>query len=255
MTLVWIYAAGDKMKPPESLAVSIKLAKRHVIGATNFVVIGTGTPIDDPDVEWIDQEKLTQEKFLEITGIKRTWAMKQRDQLFRLIRATELPQISDSFLRMYDDHFVLKPATVEALSVPMPDGDERKPGFEVKEGFQEIVRRTLIRLRRHKPKQTSFNFSYHPIVKYEKEKVRAMIEEFNMIDRIALPETIYCNRYYSRDQMGRYSSKVMRNIACEHDWPLEGESIPHYVCTFNRCAKRMFESRIKPYCQSIGLEV
>lgn len=245
-TAVWVYAR-DSHKPnqTEALALSLKMARQNIVGATNFVVIGDKPPVDW--VDWIDSPRKPP---------------KLHDSALKLTRACDDPSITETFVRLYDDHFILKPTTIEELAVPRHNGigsmeparqSIRKPKTKSipfpmpGRGYHEKKRETFRRIGAADP----LDYSYHPIVVFEKSKLKQTMLQFDLLNKPALIESLYLNQW--AENPTPVLSSFFRNISCINDWWFP-HSLPNIVCVYNKCVGKVLAEHLNFYAESIGVE-
>jgi hypothetical protein len=149
---VWVY----KKKGLDGLFHSIRLAEKFT-DANNTVICGT------LPAWWTGQH---------IPSQKSVYANKWQDSLIKLQRIIDSPLVTDNFLWMYCDTFILAPTTMKELATPkygeLPNGGSST--------WNATYQRTMTLLQERGA--TTHNFSTHYPVVYNKHLLQNVLDEF-----------------------------------------------------------------------------
>jgi len=177
---VWVY----RRKRYSGLRYSINSVKRN-LNAYNLAICGdvpeyfSGVRIDSP----VTTSKID-------------------DSLIKLQRIIDCKEVTDTFLWMYDDTFILSPMTMEELAIP-------RYGLSPETGsplWNEVYKRTqLLLLEQNLPTR---NYSTHYPVVYNKNKLQRVLDTYkppylvesiyyNVVAENPLP--LDCSFQFSRD--------------------------------------------------------
>ena len=159
---VWVY----KKKGMDGLYHSIRLAEKN-LDANNYVICG-----DEPN--WWTGQIIPS----------RSEGNKWTDSLVKLQRIIDSPLITDNFLWMYCDSFILQPMTMQELAVPrygeppqMGSTTWRETYFKTMQLLKEVNKPTL-------------NYSTHYPVVFNKHLLQDVLDNYKPNYLI---ETLYLN--------------------------------------------------------------
>lgn len=192
LTVVWVYwhrgATGDELR------YSMRSARRSLADASNFVLCG-----ENPG--WFDGDFIHCPRFSESKARQKYGSdkfTKWIDSIEKLRAICESPLVTENFLWLYDDTFIVKPTSIGELSRPkvrgvLHAGDLNAP---IRKSWRELRRRTAKDLvDRELPQH---NYSTHYPVVYNKTKLLATIEEFNVPKNPRLIESLYANHHFRK---------------------------------------------------------
>jgi hypothetical protein len=244
MSIVWVYwAAGAE---GDELRYSMRSAAENVVDAKNFVLCGDkpewyqGDFIDSPRFN----KKLAKRKY----GTSR-WA-KWVDSIVKLQKIVNSPAVTERFLWMYDDTFIVKKTTIEQLSVPRSGGRlySGDPDKQNRHAWRECQRRTFNALKNHG--LPSLNFSTHYPVVYEKSKLRETFERFRPIDCPRLIESLYLNQHGSNPR--KIGGEFQYNKKIDENWKVNSSAVVVNVGGFKPPVARVIGSMFSEPCHAEG---
>ena len=184
---VWVYWAAGAIG--EELRYSIRSAESNIDDLKNISICGdipswfTGHAIPSP--------KWTKRQNAEQFGTKR-WA-KVIDSIVKLKRIIDDPNVTDDFLWMYDDTFIVKPMEIADLLEPLASGHIRES--ERNRGkWRRVRERTAKAL--NDANLPTWNYSTHCPIVYNKQRLRETIETFRPDIRPRVIESLYCNHWH-----------------------------------------------------------
>ena len=222
-----VYQYWKNSKPPEMMRLSIESVKRNLLDIDRIVVVG-----DDPKVDGIDYvscPRITGGEFRRRFGCEMRSSVRMVDQIVKLLRIIDCDKISDPFLRLYDDHFFLRPVSASEFITPRYRGRIDANEARLK-GWQETRRQTFWRLKQLG--LPSYDYSTHAPQVFEKCKIKTLIEEMDLLNRPGLFESLYHNRF--RDGSHKITNRLLfRYVTCtsDIDWNTEKAAC---VCVQNK---------------------
>lgn len=161
-SIVWVY----RHKPRSGLRYSITLAAKNV-PHKNLVLCGDRSA-------WFSGDYIPSPKIGD----------KWKDSLVKLQRIIDSPLVTETFLWMYDDTFILQPTPIEYIAIPK-HGDPPQGGCDQ---WKAAYKRTqLLLLEKGLP---THNYSTHYPVVYEKAFLQDVLDRF---EAPYLIETLYLN--------------------------------------------------------------
>lgn len=211
-TCVWVYVTQGA--EAESIELSIQFAQRNLIDCDSFVVCGDRPPNWNGD--FIESPRIPFHEYSAITGQKmaRKWR-KYVDSIHKLNRIIASELVSDSFLWMYDDTFILKPTTFDELAIARHRGPASVSSQQLKKkGWREAKRRTFDVLANHGLPVN--DYSTHAPTVYEKSKLQHTIEHFQAFTRPRVIESLYLNHWNPTGQ--RIKSSFFQYVTCQNDY-------------------------------------
>lgn len=187
-TIVWVYwAAGAE---GDELRYSIRSAVENVSNIHNIVICG-----DKPS--WYKGDHIPSPKFTKRQARKKygteRWA-KWVDSIIKLQRIIDSPLVTDNFLWMYDDTFIVKPTSFEWLAAPRSGGTMRPEPTPSRKTWRECIRRTANCLQNHN--LPLYNYSTHFPVVYEKGKLKETLDKFRPDQAPRVIESLYLNHHF-----------------------------------------------------------
>ena len=192
---VWVYWAGGAVG--DELLWSVRLAQKHLADVSNFAVCG-----DVP--KWFDGHGINSPKWTHSDHRKRfgnTKWTKWTDSIIKLQRIIDDPNITDDFLWMYDDTFIVKPTSIAELAVPRSLGylNQRAVGNL----WRQCRARTAGALMKE---QLPINdYSTHLPMVYNKQKLQQTIDLFECHTRPRVIESLYGNHHLGKpERVGQF---------------------------------------------------
>lgn len=170
LSIVWVYKA--KYAADNEIEVSVALAKAHLSNAQDFYVCGD--PV--PDTLSIP----SQEKH---RGVFRKWY----DSITKLQAIIDDPRVTDDFLWLYDDTFILQPLTPQEIGPPRYDGE--MPAYKALSTWQGVANQT------RKLFSPCLNFSSHYPMVYNKHLLQNTIDTYQPLHKPYLIESLYGNHH------------------------------------------------------------
>ena len=190
-TVVWVYWHGGAAS--DELRYSMRSAVENLTDAHNFVVCGDKPPWYDG--LFIHSPRYGRKHAKKEFGTGRF--CKVIDSIVKLERIVASPLVTEHFLWMYDDTFIVKESSVADLSVPRASGrlyDGENPRDRIhRRKWKEERRRTMVALMdRNLPVR---NYSTHIPIVYSKEKLQQTFDEFQPRTRARCIESLYMNHH------------------------------------------------------------
>lgn len=208
---VWVY----KKKGMDGLFHSIRLAEKYT-DANNYVICG-----DNP-AWWSGQH---------IASDKAYHSNKWQDSLVKLQRIIDSPLVTDNFLWMYCDTFILAPTTMKELAVPKYGAFPSGGSTTWNNAYSYTT--TLLQERG----ATTHNFSTHYPVVYNKHLLQNVLDSFKSFYLI---ETLYLNLHGECPQPITDSFQFQRE--CLEFSVAENVTVLN-TKSYTPCVKRIVESR------------
>jgi len=206
-TAVWVYWKGGAYA--DELEYSIRSAINNLSDLRNVVVCG-----DHPG-DWYDGDFIHSKRFNKQDGRDKFGSgrfCKWIDSAVKLQRIIESELVSESFLWMYDDTFILQPWSIEQMAILRAGGNLwnyetiNKP---VRKTWREVMRRTAKSLVERGLQQR--NYSTHYPVVYQKRLLQQTIDDFDLLNKARLVESLYLNHHFkdpaSVDDVFQYSQR------------------------------------------------
>lgn len=186
-TVVWVYWEGGART--NELQYSMASVAANLTGYCNLVICGDrpkwwgGDFIKSPRVDGRD--------------VRRTFGsrrfQKWCDSIIKLWAIIESDLVTEDFLWMYDDTFIMKPYSFEEISRPVAQGVITPSNNPQNHSWREVRRRTANALAgKGFP---IWNYSTHHPVTYNKLKLVDTINEFSLPAMPRLIETLYSNHH------------------------------------------------------------
>lgn len=183
---VWVYwkHAADA----DEIVYSIKLARKNLIDLENIIVCGDrpkGIEID----HYIPQPRVSLIECKRTLGTQR-WA-KWVDHYLKIQAIIGDPQVTDDFLWLYDETFVVRRTSIAEIGRPRFKGHlTLKPQTKI---WRQCKQKTAVLLNdRGYPIR---NYSTHIPIVYNKAKMRVTFETFELYGKPLLIESIYQNHH------------------------------------------------------------
>ena len=186
-SVVWVYwAAGAES---EELKYSMRSAQENLIDAGNFVLCG-----DIP--KWFSGDAILSKKWTRRQNKKkfgtRHWA-KWIDSIVKLKKIINDDRVTQKFLWMYDDTFIVKPTRIADMLEPRASGRIR--ASEKGNLWRKARARTGKALA--DANLPNWDYSTHCPIVYDKERLRETIEKFGCDRNPRVIESLYCNQWHS----------------------------------------------------------
>lgn len=188
-SVVWVYWAHGARS--NELLYSIDLARKNLSDAHNFIVCGDRPPSGAKIDYFIPQPRISLIESQRIFNTKRF--AKFVDSFLKLQAINGSSHVTDDFLWMYDDTFIVKSTSIDFLSKPRYRGKLPSSKDPIRATWREAMRRTGVAL--EKEGLSLLNYSTHLPVVYNKEKLKKTFERFNCFDHPRLIESLYLNEW------------------------------------------------------------
>jgi hypothetical protein len=226
---VWVYWAGGAVG--DELSWSVRLAQRHLADASNFAVCG-----DVP--KWFAGHGINSPKWTHAQHHKKfgntKWA-KWIDSIIKLQRIIDDPHITDDFLWMYDDTFIVRETSIAELAKPRGLGylNQRATGNL----WRQCRARTAGALIANE--MTIHDYSTHLPMVYNKQKLQQTIDLFECHTRPRVIESLYGNHHHGKpERVGQFfhyrrrpaynwqppPAAVVVNVGVVNEWAVAGLS-------------------------------
>jgi hypothetical protein len=240
MSAVWVYwAAGAE---GDELRYSMRSVLANVAGLKNVVLCG-----DRPD--WYGGDFIHSPRFSEHAAKKQfgtaRWC-KWIDSIVKLKKIIASDLVTDRFLWLYDDTFIVQPTTANWLSVPRAGGNisTRLATGKRRNTWRGCVHRTAVSLQ--SAGMPLRNYSTHYPVVYEKAKLLETIKLFEADQRPRCIETIYLNHHHRNPEsvagVFQYNKRIPEN------WRISDRAIVVNVGGFKPPVARVMEARFPEPC-------
>jgi len=216
ISAVWVYWAGGA--EGDELRYSMRSVLANVSGISNVVLCG-----DRPDWyggDFIHSPRFDKRQARSKFGTGR-WC-KWIDSIVKLRKIIESPLVTERFLWLYDDTFIVQPTTANWLSVPRAGGSitTQLGTGKRRNTWRGCVHRTAVAL-----ESGGFplrNYSTHYPVVYSKSKLLETIELFKADTHPRVIETIYQNHHH-RDPES-VAGVFQYNKRIPPDWRVSGRA-------------------------------
>lgn len=239
-TVVWVYWHGGA--DSDELLHSMRSVQANLSGVRNIVVCG-----DHPG-DWYMSNYLGSPRFGKAQAKEKygsgRWA-KWCDSIIKLKAIINSDMVTDEFLWMYDDTFIVKPTSISELAVGRVGGQLYKGDLDepVRRTWREARRRTARHLR--DLGMPAVNFSTHFPMVFEKKKLAKTIEMFGCPDSPRLIESIYGNQWITDS---RPASEIFQYTHRPGpDWKIHERAKVVNVGGFNRNVRPIMAEMFPPY--------
>ena len=225
-TVVWVYWEAGATS--DELRYSIRSVAAHLSGVSNLVICG-----DRPtwwDGDFIPAKKFGSKQAKRKFGSRRY--VKWCDSIAKLQRIIGSQLVTDDFLWMYDDTFILEPMSFAQIAIPRAGGSLSVSKKPVRHAWREVSRRTGVDL-----KHRGFpvhNYSTHYPAVYNKDKLRQTIELFDLPRNPRLIESLYQNHHHRRPEHWRPVFQYVKRVP--RDWKPRAVPVVN-VGSFNAAAR------------------
>lgn len=170
LSIVWVYKA--KYAVDNEIEVSVALAKTHLSNAQDFYVCGDAVP-NTHNIHSQERHR----------GVFAKWY----DSITKLQAIINDPRVTDDFLWLYDDTFILQPLTPQEIHPPRHAGVmEHKRSLSTWQGVANETRKLF---------DPCLNFSSHYPMVYNKHLLQDTIDTYRPLKRPYLIETLYGNHH------------------------------------------------------------
>lgn len=198
MSAVWVYA--DQPAVADELRWSMRSAAIHLSDLSQIVLCG-----DRPN--WYDGA------YIHVPRYDRSQAIVDRiprkshrycawiEQARKLRAIADDPNVTENFLWMYDDSFIMQPCEIRDLAVPRASSSNLFCGNvnqKSRDKWREIKRRTLLRLQSEGLPTRNYS-SHYPVV-YNKSRLRETLDRFVPNRHPFVIESLYLNHHFPRSQ-------------------------------------------------------
>lgn len=211
MSAVWVYWAGGA--DGEELRYSMRSVERHFTGLGNIVLCG-----DKPDWytgDMIDSPKFTKAQAKKKYGTGR-WC-KWVDSIVKLQRIIDSPLVTENFLWLYDDTFLVRNVSAEEAAIPKCTRLLcAHPEAEADGTWREVLRRTTVAL--HEAGRPSRNYSHHGPVVYNKRMLQETIDKFRPDKGPRAIESLYLNHHFDENQAKQLGQWMVYTQKPGADW-------------------------------------
>jgi hypothetical protein len=195
MDFVWIYVHGPsawrKIGLFNELEYSIRSVKKNCKDA-RCIVVG-----DTPEVSFDDVIHITGPPRHEQGNVAE---MTMTDQINKFIEISNNPEISDEFVLMYDDIFILKPTTVDELKInwarqEVTDIDQyltsKTRGGSNSYKKQWRYTYEFIKMIRSSDGKKTYDWETHTPRYFDKEKLRTLLDKWDLKANEMLTQALY----------------------------------------------------------------
>jgi len=182
----FVYVWVKKPAIWQELLHSIRSIQLNFIGEKKIFVVG-----DNPKIRNVIHVPCSQ-----ITNVKHAKAL---DSIKKLTKIVNTPQINDDFVYMYDDIILLKKTDIKPFKVilardyPKKMAEYFKRGHKPSPHWYNTFTKTIRQLKSEG--LPVWDYETHLPRIYNKEKVRAIIDKYNLNESPYLFNTLYFNNY------------------------------------------------------------
>lgn len=230
MTAAWVYlAAGAKT---DELRYSIRSVATNMIDLANIVVCG-----DRPS--WYHGDFIDSPRSGGGTYAK--WF----DSIKKMQRLIESPDVTDTFLWMYDDSFLLLPTTGLEIARPRAVSPIARNDIKRRNLWRKV--RGMTRRALHAAGRPAWDYSTHYPVVYEKDKLAETIKRFSCLVKPYCIETLYLNHHFDEPELRSLAGFQYRKVV-SRGWKVRANTHLINVGQFNRAA----QVKIRPRFQNIA---
>jgi len=183
-TVVWVYWAGGQRA--NELWYSMKLAQQHLQDVGSMVLCG-----DVP--HWYHGLSIVSPRVSEQEAKSRYGGTRYRkwlDSIVKLQKIIDSPLVTETFLWMYDDTFVVRNASVGEIATPRYSGNLATTG---RGSWRTVMKQTASKLQRLG--LPTRNYSTHYPIVFSKEKLQRTLDMFNPWESPLLIESTYQNQW------------------------------------------------------------
>jgi hypothetical protein len=211
VTLLWQY--WKHAKPKEVMATSVESFRRNLRGDFQLVTCGDYFA----GIKQVNSPRICHGQFKRKFGRSLPKELtRDFDKVIKLQAAIDSPIVSDDFIRLYDDHFLLRETDVSELGFSI--SKRKQYNFDspiTKTVWYDLRHKSYLALRdRGLP---TYLFATHNAVRYNKDKAQKMIDEFKLFDVPLLFEIIYQNLYFDDPSIKCSDQKEFAFVECVND--------------------------------------
>ena len=235
---VWVYWSGGAAG--EELRYSMRSAEANLTDLANVVLCG-----DIPD--WFQGDAIVSPKWTKAQNKTRfgtrRWA-KWIDSIVKLKKIIEDPRVTDRFLWMYDDTFIVRPTSIAGMLEPRASG---KISPKERGNTWRIARaRTALAL--INAGLPNWDYSTHCPIVFDKQRLAQTIELFKPDTMPRVIESLYCNHHHT-------NPRSCRDFFHYRKQPLADWNVPDWakiinVGGFNLRVREVIEPRFPEPCTS-----
>lgn len=231
-SVVWVYWAGGQRN--DELWYSVQLAQKNLIDAGSFFICGDipkwyhGGKILSPRVS----DRQTKQQY---GGTRyRKWL----DSIVKLQRIIDDPRITDQFLWMYDDTFVVRQSSIATIGEPRYSGQLRR---EFRSTWRNVMARTATALLQNGLPIRNYS-THYPIV-FDKEKLCQTINKFEAFKNPFLIESLFQNQWATGPQS--HGSEFDYTQRVRSGWTPRRDAIIANVGQFNAPARAAIDGILR----------
>jgi hypothetical protein len=223
-SVVWVYWAGGQRN--DELWHSIQLASQNLTDAGEFFICGDvpqwyqGHGIDSPRVG--DKET--------VAAMGDVKYKKWLDSIVKLRRIIDDARVSETFLWLYDDTFIVRPTTIGTLAVPRYSGQLRRSSRST---WRVAMMRTHDALKG--AGLPTLNYSTHYPIVFDKQKLQQTIDRFRPDRQPLLIESLYQNQWAKNPQ--QHAGEFQYTQRVRSGWTPKRSAIVANVGQFNAPAR------------------
>lgn len=228
-SVVWVYWAGGQRN--NELWHSVRLAQENVQDAGAFTICG-----DIPD--WYKGRSIRSPRVSDKESNDRIGSVNYKkwlDSIVKLQRIIDDTGVTETFLWLYDDTFIVRKSSITEIAVPRFSGQLSR---STRSTWRSVMTRTGDVLGR-----SGFharNYSTHYPIVFEKQKLQQTIDRFRPDRQPLLVESLYQNQWgknpQSHDGEFEYVNRVRRG------WTPHKTTIVANVGQFNTHAQAAISS-------------
>jgi hypothetical protein len=223
-SVVWVYWAGGQKN--NELWYSLRLAQKHIKDSGDLFLCG-----DIPD--WYLGNAIPSPRVSDEDAVKRigsTTYKKWLDSIIKLQAIIDDPRVSERFLWMYDDTFVVRQTTIQSLAVPRYKGSLTDGGNS---SWRRVRKKTASVLSGAGMPIRDYS-THYPIV-YEKQKLQQTIDRFRPDKIPTVIESLYHNQWASAPQRRGSELEYVHRVRC--GWTPRANAVVANVGEFTECAR------------------
>jgi len=134
------------------------------------------------------------------------------DVMHKIMAVIENEQVNEEFFWSNDDIYFINKVTYADLCIPKVFGDLKTKVLRITEKtvYTDDIKATFAALQANN--MPHYNYSTHLPYRFEKAKMKALVDEFDLMHKRLLPENIYYNRYHADELPYHLSLEETNNI-------------------------------------------
>lgn len=134
------------------------------------------------------------------------------DVMHKMVALMQHEGVQEEFFWTNDDIYFINKVTYADLCIPKVIGDLQTKALRITDRtvYTDDIKSTLAALTIHK--MPTLNYSTHLPYRFEKAKMLALVEEFDLLNKRLLPENLYYNRYHADELPYHLSLENTNNI-------------------------------------------